>query len=215
MRWLQKSQAVSPTALEGDAGVIKPGSEAAVHGSPALTEVFAALDPERRIRVLDLGSALQTNLDFYATIGSGVRIVPLLRSDGLEGLRALEAEAFNAMLNRLLPLGDAGFGLILMWDLLNYLVDEQPSLLAGHLATVTRSGGRIHAMTITSETMAAEPSRYEILDAGRLTYRPTTNRRIAAPDPPPAMVERWLAPFRIERSFLLRHGVREFIAING
>ena len=31
----------------------------------------------------------------------------------------------------------------------------------------------------------------------------------------PAQVERWLKPFRIERSFLLRHGIREFIAVNG
>ena len=215
MRWLQRSQAVSPTARGIDAKTRGEDEDPAVHDSPALTEIFAALDPDRPVRVLDLGPALQTNLEYYATIGNGVRIVPLLRNDGLEGLRALDAEAFTAMLNRLLPTEDTGFGVILMWDLLNYLVDDQPSLLARHLATVAERGAEIHVMVITAQTMPAEPTRYEILDAGRLAYRLTTNRRAAAHDPPPAKVERWLRPFRVERSFLLRHGVREFIAIHG
>jgi len=102
-----------------------------------------------------------------------------------------------------------------MWDLLNYLVDDQPSLLAHHLAAIAERGGRIHAMIVNAATMPSEPSRYELMEAGRLTYRPTTARRKTAPDTPPAQVERWLKPFRIERSFLLRHGIREFIAIHG
>ena len=215
MRWLQRSRAVSPTALVGDVNITEKGGEPTVHDSPALTEIFAALDPDRPVRVLDLGPALQTNLEYYATIGNRVRIVPLLRNDGLEGLRALDEAAFTAMLDRLLPTGNAEFDLILMWDLLNYLVDDQASLLARHLATIAHLGAKIHVMIITAETMPAEPARYEILDAGRLDYRSTTKGRIAAPDPPPAKVERWLKPFRVERSFLLRHGVREFIAVNG
>ena len=216
MRWLQRSQGVTPTtALVEDVAVTENGGGPTAHDSPALAEIFAGLNPERPVRVLDLGSALQINLEYYATIGTGVRIVPLLRNDGLEGLRSLEPEAFSAMLDRLLPLDNVGFGLILMWDLLDYLVDDQPTLLARHLATVSEPGARIHLMVITAETMPAEPSRYELLDAGRLAYRPTTPRRTKAPDLPPAKVERWIKPFRVERSFLLRHGIREFIAING
>lgn len=214
MGWLHRSRAVPPTALVDDVDVTDKDDEPAVHDSPALAEIIAAIDPERPVRVLDLGPALPTNLEYYATIGTGVRIVPLLRSDGLDGLRSLDADAFSAMLERLLPLEDVGFGLIFMWDLLNYLVDDQFSLLACHLATVAEPGAKIHLMTITAETMPEEPSRYELLGAGRLTYRPTTRRRTSAPDPPPAKVERWLRPFRVERSFLLRHGVREFIAVN-
>jgi len=215
MRWLQRSRAVSQTALVEDVDGTGKGSETAVHDSPALTEILAALDPEHPVRVLDLGPALQTNLEYYATIGNRVRIVPLLRNDGLEGLRALDVEAFTDMLDRLLPKGTAEFDLVLMWDLLNYLVDEQASLLASHLAGISHPGAKIHVMIISGATMPAEPSRYEILDGGRLGYRSATDRRNPAPDPPPAKVERWLKPFRVERSFLLRHGVREFIAING
>jgi len=214
MRWLQGSQAVPPTARGSDVIAPEKDENPAVHDSPALSEIFATLDPERPVRVLDLGPALQTNLDFYTTIANGVRIVPLLCNDGLEGLRQLDAEGFSSRLNRLLPIGDDAFGLVLMWDLLNYLVDEQPSLLAHHLAAIVEHGASIHVMIVTAETMPTEPSRYELLDGGRLAYKLTTRSRTTAPDPPPAMVERWLEPFRVERSFLLRHGVREFIAVN-
>ncbi len=215
MRWLQRSQAVSPTARGIDAKTRGEDEDPAVHDSPALAEIFATLDSERPMRILDLGPALQTNLDFYTTIASGVRIVSLLRNEGLEGLRQLDAEAFAARLDQLLPVCEDGFALVLMWDLLNYLVDEQPSILARHLAAVSEHGGKVHAMVVNAPRMPAEPSRYELLDAGRLAYRPTTSRQATSPDCPPALVERWLAPFRVERSFLLRHGVREFIAVNG
>jgi len=61
--------------------------------------------------------------------------------------------------------------------------------------------------------MPAGPTRYEITGPGRLVYRPTTAERVAAPNPPPALVERWLDPFKITRSVILRHGVREFIGL--
>jgi hypothetical protein len=213
MRWLQRSQTVRPTARGSGAEVTWNGDNAAVHDSPALAEIFAALDPDQPVRVLDLGPAIQANLDYYSTIGSGVRIVPLVRDDGLEGLQQLDADAFAAKLNRLLPVGGDGFGLVLMWDLLNYLDDEQPSLLAHHLAAVALDSARIHAMIFTGETMPPGPSRYELLQAGRLRYRPASHGRTGAPNPPAARVERWLEPFRVERSFVLRHGIREFIAI--
>jgi len=214
MRWLRNSLAVPPTARGISVKATEKNKTPAIHDSPALAEIFATLDPDRPVRVLDLGSALQTNLDFYANIANGVRIVPLQRNDGLEGLQQLDAEGFSSRLDRLLPIGDETFGLVLMWDLLNYLVEEQPSLLAHHLAAITEHGASIHVMIVTTETMPTEPSRYELLDGGRLAYRPTTRSRTTAPDPPPAMVERWLEPLRVERSFLLRHGVREFIAVN-
>ncbi len=54
------------------------------------------------------------------------------------------------------------------------------------------------------KSQGAEPAAFtiELLESGK-------------DNSTPAQVERWLKPFRIERSFLLRHGIREFIAVNG
>ncbi len=208
MGWLQRSPAAEPAAGKGATGEQCPS---AAHDSPALAEIFAGLDEDRPIRVLDLGPALRSNLEFYSAFACSVRIAHLLRSDDLETLRHLDPDPFFSILERLSPADEEPFGLILVWDLLNYLVAEQPSILAHHLAAVAGRGARIHAMVFTTSTMPSTPSRYEFDAPGRLVYRPTTRRETDAPNPPAAQVERWLDPFRITRSFVLRHGVREFL----
>ena len=213
MRWLRKSQAVPPTARGSDVKAAEKDRNPTVHDSPALSEIFTTLDPERPVRVLDLGPATPVNLEYYSAFASGVRIAHLLRDDDPAELEALDTGAFVSILDRLSPIEEDPFELILVWDLLNYLVNEQPTVLSHHLAAVATHGTQIHAMIVTAETMPSKPSRFELLDAGRLDYLPTTAQRTAAPDPPAAQVERWLNPFRITRSFLLRHGVREFLGV--
>jgi len=211
MVWLRRSPAASPAAGEGGGDEAGRESSSGAHDSPALAEIYAGLDEDRPIRVLDLGPAQRANLEFYSEFACAVRIAHLLRGDDLEALRHLEPDPFVSILERLSPADEEPFGLILVWDLLNYLVAEQPSILAHHLAAVAERGARIHAMIFTTGTMPAQPSRYEFDAPGRLLYRPTTHRQTDAPNPPAAQVERWLDPFRITRSFVLRHGVREFL----
>jgi hypothetical protein len=214
MGWLQRSQAVLPAARGQGVEIAGENESPDTHDSPALVEILAAVDAERPQRILDLGQALSCNLERYSAFASGVRIANLLRDGGAGTLGQLDESAFRNTLDRVLPVGEEPFGIIFAWDIFNYLIDDQPSLLARHLAAVAADGARIHAMIVTTDTMPAEPSRFELLDGGRLIYRPTTDRLTAAPDTPPALVERWLEPFRVQRSFLLRHGVREFIAVN-
>jgi hypothetical protein len=185
------------------------------HDSPGLGEIFGSLDPEAPCRILDLGPALRLNLELYATIASKVRIVDLFRNDSPAEMAALEDDSFVHRLTRLLPIGDDLFDVILTWDLFDYFDREQPSLLASHLAAVADHGARLHAMVVTVDSMPAKPTRYEIRQPGRLAYLPTTTRSMPAPNSPPALVERWLAPFRVERSIVLRHGVRESIGVFG
>jgi hypothetical protein len=211
MGWRRRSPAAARAAGGGDGDVLAGAEGRNEHDSPALAEIFAAVDEDRPVRVLDLGPALRPNLEFYSAIASGVRIAHLVRDEDLEKLRNSEDDPFVSILERLSPTDDEPFDLVLVWDLLNYLVRGQPAILAHHLAAVAKRGARIHAMVFTTETMPAQPSGYEIGASGRLIYRPTTRARIEAPNPPAAQVERWLDPFRITRSFVLRHGVREFL----
>lgn len=213
MSWLRRSRGNPPAALDNDGPILDGDDRPAEHDSPALAEIFAALGPERPVRVLDLGPALKTNLEYYEAVATGVKIAHLLRGDGVDDLRRLETDEFAERLARVLPVDDEPFGLILLWDLLNYLPDPRARQLLDHLAAVAAPGARIHAMIITSPTMPGEPSRYHFLGPGRLHYRPSTGEVTSAPGPAPAQVERWLAPFRVKRSILLRHGVREFIAV--
>lgn len=87
------------------------------------------------------------------------------------------------------------------------------ALLCHHLAAVAAHGALLHAMTLTSGTMPAEHSAFEIAGLGHLIHRSASDHRIEAPDTPPAVIERQHDPFRVKRSVLLRHGVREFIGV--
>jgi hypothetical protein len=212
MGWLHRHVPIEETADGGIVGRLDGENDSPAHDSPALAEVFSSIDADHPVRVLDLGPASRVNLEFYSEFANGVRIAHLLRSDDLKRTSEPEDDSFVSLLDRLAPSGEETFGLILGWDILDHLHHEQPSILAHHLAAVADRGARLHVMTTTTDTMPAEPTRFEIDGPGRLVYRPTTERRITAPDPPPAQVERWLDPFRITRSVILRHGIREFLA---
>jgi hypothetical protein len=206
MLWSRRS----PDSATASRPVIEDPIE---HDSPALAELFASLDAESGSRILDLGPALASNFEHYSAIASVVRIVDLIRTEPLHRLVRLEADEFVHLLTRLLPIGASVYDLILTWDLVNYLDHNQPDLVARHLAAVANRNAKLHAMVVTSDSMPALPSRYELREPGRLVYRPTTSRTAPAPNPTPAQVESWLHPFRIQRSIVLRHGVREFIAV--
>lgn len=213
MSWLHRPRASRGSIGAGDPSSPRGDPCPCSHDSPALAEVFSAFDAEHPVRLLDLGPALPTNLEFYDGFTSRLRIAHLLRD--LEPYDPDEPgdETFVSTLSRLAQSDDDTFGLILIWDTLDYLNADRSAVLCHHLAAVADRGALIHAMTLTSGSMPSKPPGYEIAGPGRLVYRAGTGPRLAAPDTPPASVERRLEPFRISRSILLRHGVREFIGI--
>jgi hypothetical protein len=185
----------------------------AVHDSPGLAELFAGLDPDRDHRVLDLGPAVACNLEHYRRVASRVRFVDLLRVDPREDLRGLEGDELERRLAELLPGDGDGPDLILTWDVLNYFDDRRAGPVARRVAALAAPGARLHTMIITAPTMSAEPNRYLIVAPGRLAYRTGSARLVPAPGLPPARVERWLEPLAVTRSVVLRHGVRELVAV--
>ena len=67
-------------------------------------------------------------------------------------------------------------------------------------------------MVVASDTMPASPSRYRIVDDCHLTYERSTTEVLGAPQMTPAAVQDLLRGFSIEHAFVLRNGVREYVA---
>jgi hypothetical protein len=59
----------------------------------------------------------------------------------------------------------------------------------------------------------ARPNRHRIIGPSRVRVETITSEIGVAPELPPAAVERALKGFQIERTFVLRHGVREYVAL--
>ncbi len=186
----------------------EPEPEIQCHRSPGLLGALESLRPDRTSSVLDLGPAVSDNVAFLAERTSRLQIVDALRP-GESG------DPVSATLRALEKLeGDRGraFDLVLAWDLFDYLPKDRTAALVDLLSRLSRPNARLHLIVSGTDTMPVHPARYRIVDAGNLSYEQTTAEKIGSPKQTPALVEKTLDGFHIEHSFVLRHGVHEFVA---
>ncbi|MGE5235746.1 MAG: hypothetical protein ACM3O7_05325 [Acidobacteriota bacterium] len=188
--------------------------QAVVHHSPGLAALFAGTRGERPKRILDLGPAIRANLEAYGRFAACVRVVDLLRDvAGGEGANLPLTRPTAEQLAAALPAGEPPYDIVLLWDLLDYLDAEGWHPILARLAECGTAGSRLFLMVFTMPEMPARPTRFEIVDDEHLAYRVVTEETRRSPRLAPAEVERRLSPFRVERSTVLRHGVREYVAV--
>jgi predicted TPR repeat methyltransferase len=192
---------------EGEAAEPRPHD----HHSPALEALVRRLATGRYRAVLDLGASIGANIDFLARHCSRIHVVNLLSS-----LQELPSESRSdpaVAFAELLPEGEAQFDAVLAWDVLDYLTRDQVSVLVAELARLTRPGARMLALIAAGPEMPSSSGEYRIRDGHRLEY----SERASTTRPTPALtageLDHLLRGFRVERSFILRHGVHEYLAV--
>lgn len=189
-----------------------PGPSIEVHASPGLEEAIAGVPDDGSCKVLDLGPSVADNVEFVSGFASYLQIV-----DAIErGPWADDAEGAGlGRLSTLQPLVKKhrrSFHLVFVWDVLNYLSPEQAERLIHAVAELCLPGARLHAIVYATDTMPAVPNRFRILGGSRLAYEASTNDLKGVPALPASAVEKLLKGFRIEHSFVLQHGVHEYVA---
>jgi hypothetical protein len=177
-----------------------------IHRSPGLEAALAGLSRQGAIRILDLGPAIVENVDFFSNFAARIQIVDALRD-------SVDPEPAIAVLRRLASESEAGFHLVLLWDCLNYLSPAQGAALVSSVMPLCCPDARCLAMAVTSDTMPASPTRYRIVDDRHLNYERSTTDVMGAPQMTPVVMEELLVGFSIEHAFVLRNGIREFVAI--
>jgi hypothetical protein len=106
---------------------------------------------------------------------------------------------------------DVRFDAVFAWDLLNYLDRQETAALARRLARCCRPGAVVFALISILKQIPAQPMRFRILDAEHLAYEPRTAGLRPCPRYAPAELTELLRGFTLDRSFLLRHGVQEYL----
>ncbi len=170
------------------------------------------MTPESGCRILDLGPAVPANIRFYGEFASHVRVV-----DGVRDLAALveteeEEGEFETVLDQIWRGVEGKFDVVMAWDLVSHIEPKVARSVISRLHAVCRQGAKLFMMTYAGATMPSLPQVFEIRSADRLLYRPASSDLVSAGVLTPAEVERLLRGFRVESSFLLRHGVREYAA---
>jgi hypothetical protein len=103
------------------------------------------------------------------------------------------------------------FDAVLIWDLINYLERREVAALARQLAPFCRPGALLFAQISILKQIPAEPLRFRILDREHLAYETRTAAVRACPRYAPAELNELLRGFRLDRSFLMRHGTQEYL----
>jgi Methyltransferase domain len=206
--WLRPRRAPAPAAPAA------PPPE--VHRSLALASLFAGLVPESRLDVLDLGPAVGANVDFLAQ-----RFVCRLQVGDLYRSLAAETERRGgddpeedpeALLRAALPAPpERRCDLVFAWDLFDYLSKPRLRALARLLAERCRPGARLFAMVAIGKEIPATPTTYLFHDEESLLYRDRPAATRPGPRYRPSEVAELTPGFTVDRSFLLRHGVQEYL----
>jgi hypothetical protein len=178
-----------------------------------LKELLRGLPQDRKHSVLDLGPASSGNVHFFSGYSCRLYIADLfrtLRQGG--GLPPEQSLALDRELAATLPEGC--YDLILCWDLLNYLSSSQMEVLGRHLAERSRPGSRLFALIAPHGEIPELPRRFEILSADAVRYTDRSEGRRPAPGYREPELNRWMSPFAVESSYLLRHGIQEYILVH-
>lgn len=187
-------------------------AEPEVHRSLAQAALFDTVR-RRKMTVLDLGSTVGSNVEFLSQFGCKLFIEDLYAalSTRTSGEGDLAGPQFFA--DFLALPDDTRFDVILAWDLFNYLHRKELAAFAEQLRRYTDSGALLFALISYHKTIPAQPYRFKIKDDQHLIYDRRTPTERPSPRLAPAEVTNLLKGFRVDRSFLLKHGIQEYLLI--
>ena len=211
MSWFSPRGTAAPRKEQGRS---QTTAEPDLHRSLA----FAALCEEmrrRKLQVLDLGSAVGSNVEFLSQFGCKLFIEDLYtalstRTPG-DGEGDLAGPGVFAEFLSIPP--ETRFDVILAWDLFDYLQRKELATFSEQLRSFTSRGALIFSLISYNKTIPAQPYRFRIHDDQHLIYDRRTNAERPSPRLAPAEVTNLLKGFRVDRSFLLKHGISEYLLV--
>ncbi len=182
--------------------------------SQAVANAHGRLDTEdRKVEILDMGAACGETLAFYTGLTCRLHF-----ADCYADLKARErdedetVEDIAAACAEVLPFPpQTRFDLVLTWDLFNYLSREEIEGLTMYLRRFTSDSAPLVTLIWNTARIPAQPHRYAIIDSETLEYRPTTSSERPGPRYKEPDLLRAMTGYRAGRSFLLRHGMQEYV----
>lgn len=212
MSWFSRRRSSAPPPPHG-ATEEATETPAEIHPSPGLQALLAELEEGGAYRILDLGAARGDNVEFFSRYAARLQIADLWSSLTADATLRVRAEEHpGPVLQHLLPPVDGGdFHVVLAWDLFDYLSRDQLRALGILLERLTRPGGHLLALLPAGREIPARPRSFRVLDGGRLEYGARCAESRTSPRYAPADLGALLPRFAVDRSFLLRHGVQEYL----
>lgn len=187
--------------------------EPAEYKSLGLNALLGLLRADRKYSILDLGQALGGNIDFWSQFRCRLQIEDFYRYY-LPLKASAPEDSDKPLLEGLLVFApETSFDVILAWDLFDYLNLEELETLIRRLGTLCRRGTLLFALVSSLPRIPAEPIVFRILDGERMIYDVRTQETRPCPRHQPRDIAKLMARFNVSHSFLLRHGVQEYVFV--
>jgi len=183
------------------------------HRSPGFAALCSQLRPGGDAAVLDLGPASGANVAFFSEMGCRLHVSDLYRSlqDGAPR-PAGDTQGFARACRELLPETDGStFDYVLAWDLLNYLAPDEIEVLARYLTALCHPGTDLFTMISIRHQIPVRPLGYQILSQNELRYGEPARVLRDSPEYKEPTLLRLLPGFLVQRCFLLRNGMQEYL----
>ncbi|MDH5546936.1 MAG: hypothetical protein OEZ43_15185 [Gammaproteobacteria bacterium] len=176
----------------------------------ALREMFSRLPGGRPIKVLDLGMAWNSNIQFFSNFRAHLFVEDLFRWK-----TRMESKKTGQSITDLLQPYPQGlqFDVILFWDLFDYLSNKELEALIQHLTPFCKRGTLMFFVTSTLEKIPSQPAIFKIIDAEHLLYETTTSAVSQGRQHRQAGIQRLLPGFRLVRAFRMSNGMEEYLYI--
>lgn len=132
------------------------------HRSPGITAIFNEIKFSNSNRVLDLGSLVGSNFDFFSRLSCHLHYENL--DDFIDEYRGLSGENQALRLESFLlkPEKNEKYDVILMWDLLNYLPLPAIKKLFEYLRRVCKNNTLVHLVKYLGRNIPVRPARFKI-----------------------------------------------------
>ena len=181
--------------------------------SLGLNALLGTLQYDRTYSILDLGPALEDNVRFWSQFSCRLHIQDFYRScREWKAAAKPREECEEAAFSVLLPFSDETvFDIILVWDLFNYFDLRELALLVQRLIRWCRPGTKLFALISILPDIPMSPTMFRILNREQIIHEIPTQETRPSPRHQPRDIVRLMTRFTVSSSFLLRHGIQEYV----
>jgi hypothetical protein len=192
-----------------------PRVSPAVHKSLGLNVLLDPVRGDRSYSILDLGPALEANVRFWSQFSCRLHIHDFYRSyREWKAAVVPDEESERAAFSALLPFSDETvFDIILAWDIFNYFDLRELKALVQKLNRWCRPGTKVFALISSLPDIPVSPTIFRILNREQMAYEIPTQETRPCPRHQPRDIVRLMARFNVSSSFLLHHGIQEYVFV--
>lgn len=209
MSWFSFRKEKEPAARSTGSAATQTLGEPEIHKSLALPSLLERLSRGPKANVLDLGPAVGSNVEFLSQYGCKLSIEDLFQSK-----TTAEGEVGAEFFEQLLPLPEgAQYDVVLAWDLFNYFTRKELSHLTARLRQACNPGAHVLVLLWIHKTIPAQPIRFRFHGKDQLAYERRSTQERPGSRFQPADINQLMSGFRVDRSFLLRHGIQEYLFV--